>query len=363
MDWTMIPIQPWPYFFDYDNDGDLDVYITVNEIVENNNPSVYRNKSVEKNQDKARFLSVKLTGDSINRQGIGAWVELYYGGKRQVIEHTPYRGFLSTIQTQLHFGLGNISTVDSVVVIWPDNKKQTVTGVPSGQTLHLEQKNAKASYDWKRPVIAVNALFKDITDAVDIHYVHDETDFIDFNIQKLIPHKLSEYTPALATGDINNDGLDDIVIAGSFGNSPTLLFQQASGKFIQKSLLATGELKKIGKLSSIALFDADGDKDLDMYIACGSNEAAPDAPAYQDKLFINDGSGNFAADSSALPGNHTSKSCVRVADFDKDGDLDLFIGGRCYPWNYPKPVSSILLRNDSRERESKVYGCYQFNGR
>ena len=335
-------------YADLDNDGDLDMVIS--NI--NDKAFIYQNKAVEKNGNNAQFLSVKLTGDSLNRQGIGAWVEVWYGGKHQVIEHTPYRGFLSTIQPQLHFGLGTVSKVDSVVVIWPDNKKQTVTDIPAGQTLNLEQKNARASYDWTRPVVADNALFKDVTNAVDIHYVHNEKDFIDFNIQKLIPHKLSEYTPALATGDINNDGLEDIVIGGSFGNGPVLLFQQASGKFIQKSLLSS-EDKKDWEAVSIALFDADGDKDLDMYIACGSSEVAPGSAAYQDKLMINDGNGNFTEDPSALPENHTSKSCVRVADFDKDGDLDLFIGGRCYPWNYPKPVSSSLLRNDSKNGKVK----------
>lgn len=333
-------------YSDLDNDGDLDV------VMSNINDKAFIYKNNVKKEDNSTHLSVKLTGDSMNRQGIGAWVKIYYGGKQQVIEHTPYRGFLSTVQSGLHFGLGNVERLDSLVVIWPDSKQQTITNVPTGQALHLKYKDANTFYNWKQPVVGDIAWFTDVTAAVGIDYVHTEKDFIDFNIQKLIPHKLSEYGPALATGDVNNDHLDDIVVAGSFGNSPMLLLQQASGKFVTKSLLLPADKKEWEEIG-IALFDAEGDNDLDLYFACGSNEAAPETPAYQDKLFINDGRGKFTIDTLALPVNRTSKSCVRPADFDKDGDLDLFVGGRCYPWNYPKSVSSILLRNDSKNGKAK----------
>jgi len=344
-DWglTQLSFSNGAAYADLDNDGDLDV--VMNNI--NDKAFIYRNNAVENNKEHAQFLTVKLNGDSLNRQGLGAWVTLYYGGKKQVIEHTPYRGFLSTVQSQLHFGLGNITSLDSVVVIWPGNQKQTLSNIKTGETLQLDEQNAKDLYAWTSPATDSTALFKDVTASLGIDYVHTEKDFIDFNIQKLIPHKLSEYTPALATGDLNNDGLEDIVTGGSFGNSPVLFFQQSSGKFVQKDLLSA-TANKDWEATCISLFDADGDKDLDMYIVCGSNEMAPGSAAYQDKLMINDGKGNFSPDTAALPQNLISKSCVRVADFDKDGDPDLFIGGRCYPWNYPRPVSSSILRNDSK---------------
>lgn len=335
-------------YADLDNDGDLDVVMS--NI--NDKAFVYQNRTVEIKKDSARFLEVKLIGDSLNREGIGAWVEVWNAGKQQVMEQSPYRGFLSTMQGQLHFGLGGVEVVDSVVVIWPNNKKQTVKNVAATKQLQLEQKNASLVHDWTSPLVAGTALFSDVTDVLDIQYVHSETDFIDFNVQKLIPHKLSEYTPAIATGDMNNDGLDDMVIGGSFGNGPVLLFQQVSGKFQSRSLLVQ-PANTSWEPTGIALFDADGDGDLDMYIACGSNEDAPGSFVYQDLLFMNDGKGNFSLDITALPANFTSKSVVKVADFDKDGDMDLFIGGRCYPWNYPRAVSSILLRNDSKAGKVK----------
>ena len=349
-DWglTELSFSNGAAYADLDNDGDLDMVIS--NI--NDKAFVYENKANDNNKANAQFLSVRLRGDSLNREGLGAWVRIYYGGKSQVIENTPYRGFLSSISSTLHFGLGVVTIIDSLVVIWPDNKMQTVKAISSGQTLQLDHKNANRSYEWQKPIVENKALFRDVTEVVGVQYVHKENDFIDFNIQKLIPHKLSEYTPALASGDINHDGLDDIVVGGSFGMGPTLLLQQASGKFVEKSLLSTGT-NKDWEAVSIALFDADGDKDLDMYIACGSDETKPGSASYEDRFFINDGHGNFVEDSSALPELHISKSCVRVADFDNDGDLDLFVGGRCYPWNYPRSTSSILLRNDSKNGKVK----------
>ena len=349
-DWglTELSFSNGAAYADLDNDGDLDVVMS--NI--NDKAFVYENKAAENKNANAHFLTVKLAGDSMNKEGLGAWVKIYYAGKNQVIENTPYRGYLSTMQPQLQFGLGAVSKIDSLVVIWPDNKMQIVTAVPVGQTIQLDHKNANELYNWTKPAIANKALFKEVTDDLNVHYTHKENDFIDFNIQELIPHKLSEYTPAIATGDINNDGLDDIVVGGSFGISPTLLFQQASGRFVERDLLSQTADKE-WEAVSIALFDADGDKDLDMYIACGSDEVGPGSVSYQDRLFINDGHGNFSEDSSALPRQHISKSCVRAADFDGDGDLDLFIGGRCYPWNYPKATSSILLRNDGKNGKAK----------
>ncbi|MBC7566753.1 MAG: VCBS repeat-containing protein [Pedobacter sp.] len=338
-------------YADLDNDGALDMII--NNI--NDEALVYRNTSRDdKTVNSRHYLQIGFTGDKMNLNGLGATVNVYYDrDKQQVYENTPYRGYLSTVQGIAHFGLGKVSTVDSVVIRWPDGKKQKLTQVKADQMLSLKYADATHSY---LPVLQKNAngLFKEITDSLTLHYSSKDASFIDFNVQKLMPHKLSEYSPGIAVGDLNSDGLDDMVVGGNAYNPTQLFFQQRDGKFKQKDLFPKVALETpYYKDAGILLFDANGDGNLDLYTASGGYEAAANSPEYQDRLYINDGKGNFKLDKSAIPANLTSKLCVRAIDYNKDGKLDLFISGRVKPWEYPEPVSSLILRNDSHDGIAK----------
>jgi hypothetical protein len=337
-------------YADLDNDGDMDMI--VNNI--NDDASIYENTSMNSSKKHLNYIAVKLKGDSLNLNGLGAWIELYYNNKIQAYEQSPYRGYLSTVQIEPHFGLGNVSKIDSLIVKWPNGKEQILTNVSANQMVTVSKKDAKLSYSFLKPKNKGLPLFNDVTDSVNIHYIHQDKDFIDFTVQSLLPHKFSEYGPSLAVGDIDGNGYDDIISGGSFNYSAQEFLQQPNGKFIQKSLL-TGKdtLNKNCEDEGVLLFDADGDGDPDLYLASGGIEAPPGSPSYIDRLYINDGKGNFKEDSAALPQNFASKFCVRAIDYDKDGDLDLFISGRVDPKNYPKPVSSFIYRNDSKNGHVK----------
>ena len=337
-------------YADLDNDGDMDMI--VNNI--NDEASIYENTTMDDSKAHPNYLAVKLNGNSANVNGLGAWIELHYKGQQQAYEQTPYRGYLSTVQIEPHFGLGNISLVDSVIIKWQNGKEQILTNVKADQTILVNQKDAHLNYSFQNQKIDSSALFKDVTHSVNINYVQKYKDFVDFNYQPLLPHKFSEYGPALAVGDIDGNGLDDIICGGSYGYSAQEFLQQPNGKFIQKSLLnGKDTLNKNWQDEGVLLFDADGDGDLDLYIASGGFQGERNSPSYQDKLYVNDGKGNFTEDTAALPINYTSKFCVRAVDYDKDGDLDLFVSGRVDPKNYPKAVSSFIFRNDSKNGHIK----------
>ena len=329
---------------DLDGDGDLD-YV-VNNI--NEEAFVYENTTNNKNNTKKNFISIAFNGGAQNTKGIGAWAELHYKKGIQVYENEPCRGYLSCTDTKASFGLDTVSVIDSVVIRWPNNKKQILTKIKANQHLTVDIKNANLPDNWNSPAISNSALFTDVTAASDVHFIQQDRDYIDFDKERLLPHKLSQYSPSLAVSDVDGNGLDDIYIGENVNQDGTFLLQQPDGKFIEKKLAEHSTGNNRAENMGVLFFDADGDGDNDLWCANGSNKFSANASQYADRFYVNDGKGNFTIDSSAFPTNTTSKSCIKAADFDGDGDLDLFVGGRCLPGSYPAAVSSFIYRNDTK---------------
>jgi hypothetical protein len=332
-------------FADLDNDGDLD-YV-VNNI--DDFASLYENRLYKKTDKRSsHFLRLKLLGTKENLSGLGTKVTLHYDhGKIQYHEHSIHRGYISIVEDVVHFGLGHIEKVDTIFIEWPDGKIQLLQNVNPDQVLIVDHKKAVPRNGFDIRSLAKNAnqpLIKNVAFQLGALYKHTEDDKIDFNIQRTLPHKLSQSGPGIAVGDINGDGLDDFYIGGAADYAGTVFKQGKTGGFSVHSLF--GEPKKEEE-TGVLLFDSDNDGDLDLYAVSGSYEFEPGSPYYQDKLFKNDGRGNYTFDKSALPTTLASGSCVRAADFDQDGDLDLFIGGRVPPGGYPFADESYLLQNNN----------------
>ncbi|MDJ1505800.1 VCBS repeat-containing protein [Xanthocytophaga agilis] len=330
-------------YADLDNDGDLD--LVINNI--DREAFVYRNRLNEKSsseksvQSRHHFLRIVLTGEGKNTQGYGAKVDIFYGRQHQFFEQSPLRGYQSSVDPVLHVGLGNIDQVDSLIVTWPDGKKECVRQLRADRTRTLSAVNAHHIRQEVKP--AEKVLFTKAPIQMDLDYKHTDEPYIDFKIQPLLLHLLSQQGPGLAVGDMDQNGLEDFYVGGAFNHSGRLFFQHQGGTFKHKPLVMG---KKYEEDEGVLLFDADGDKDLDLFVVSGSSEFAPGSAYYQDRLYHNDGKGNFTLTPDALPRMRSSGTCVSAADYDRDGDLDLFVGGSVIPTRYPFSSKSYILRND-----------------
>ena len=324
-------------YADLDQDGDLD--LVVNNI---NRPAfMYRNELNTKGRQ--HFLRVILKGGAMNTSGIGAQVKLYYQGKQQLLEQMPTRGYQSSISPILHFGLGDVETIDSLQVIWPDGHQQWVTGVTSDQTVTLDEEEASPPLI---PSEEIQTAFQERTPP--FSFQHAKHEINDFKRQALLINPLSFAGPPLAQGDVNGDGRVDVFVGGGSGQSGELYLQQPNGEWVKKKAPALTEDAESEDVTAI-FFDANGDGTLDLYVGSGGyHHFTSRDPLLQDRLYRNDGKGNFIRDTEALPELLSSTGCARAADINGDGFLDLFVGSRVIPGRYPETPDSYLLINNGK---------------
>ena len=325
-------------YADLDNDGDLDLVINCL----NDESTILQNNSAK---NTSHYLRIKLTGSGKNTQGIGAKIYVSTGHSQQMQEQFLTRGFQSSVDPVMHIGLGEDSIVQTLRIHWLSGKETVLQNVKADQLLTINEGSANDE-NGVIPSALSAPLFTDATASSGIHFTHQSSSFVDFKISPLLPFQISKIGPALAKGDVNGDGLEDVFIGGNKEQSGILYLQTKEGTFIQASNQPWIQDKN-GTSADALFFDADGDGDNDLYVVNGGADDYLNSKTYQDKLYENDGKGNFILSANALPLETISGSCVRAADIDKDGKPDLFVGGSLLPGLFPQAPASFILKNKS----------------
>jgi hypothetical protein len=323
-------------YTDLDNDGDLDL------VTSNINDPAYIFENRNSAQSDAHFLKVALEGTGKNTYGIGSKITIYTKGEKQYLEQMPMRGYLSSVSPTLHFGLGNHDTVDSLQIIWPDGQEQQLTDIPADQQITLQQEKASVTSPENTPP---PKLFEPVPSP--ISFTHQlKQDLNDFKRQPLMINAQSTVGPAMAKADLNADGLEDIFVGGGADQTAKIYLQEAEESFVEHPQPAFNAAQRSTDVEAL-FFHANDDGHPDLYVASGGyGNYSPIDPALQDRLYLNDGDGNFADATDGLPDMPTSSSAVTTTDINNDGALDLFVGGHVIPGRYPELPRSYLLIND-----------------
>jgi enediyne biosynthesis protein E4 len=331
-------------YVDLNNNGLLDL------VVNNINAPAFIYQNITEPGDYTHFLKVKLEGDAPNTTGIGTKVFVYSHNDPNILyrEQFPTRGFQSSVDHILHFGLGEKSSADSLLIIWPDRRYQVLSNVDSNQTLVLRQSDASGEFDYSTLHQSdTTPLFRNITEELGLVIRHIENTFDDFYRESLMPYKQSARGPALAVADVTGNGLDDIYLGGSRGFAGTMILQQSPGRFVVSEQPDFNSDRQSEDVDAI-FFDATGNGLPDLYVVSGGNEYPMDSPELIDRLYINTGNGQFRKSLNSLPEIAVNGSVVRAADFNGNGHLDLFVGGHTIPWRYGIGPQSMILENNGR---------------